>query len=152
MPVDKDKATLHFFELLAPDDLLICRVGARNQQGLMLQVLGFSPECGKWRAAHDLRLRCFCPQEETVAVDGLAGPGRHTYEKDDHVRVMVLEARRDSQRLLVSMKKENIISEAARERAPALGFLRATDVPKALLDTMQASGISHFWRRQEEVI
>ncbi len=117
--------------------MLICRVGAMNKAGLLLNVLCFGGTTRKSRLVHDLRLRCFCPAEETVPPT--EPPGRRSYDKDDVVATVVLEVRRDSQRLLVSMKAENLRDESQRDtvRLGSAGRL-GVGVPGRYLLTKEA--------------
>ena len=69
--LDQDARITHFFDAVAVGDVLYCRVGAKNATGLLLTVT--CPEASgpgaprRW--IDDLRVKCFCPKEETP-VDG----------------------------------------------------------------------------------
>ncbi len=152
--LDPERRVLHFFELVQPGDVLLCRVGAMNAAGLLLKVLCFHPDCGKSRLLHDLRLKCFCPTTETVPT---TETGRRwdelpssflmlmnynkffmtllnyfrNYDKEDMVTTVVLEVRRDSQRLLVSMKTPEDIALPSGVRLGSTPFSARCPAPYA---------------------
>ena len=67
---------------------------AKNNKGLLLNILGFAPENGKSRYVRDLRVKCFCPSEEMV-------PNQvRPYDSGDVVCVVVLEVKKESQRFV----------------------------------------------------
>ncbi len=55
----------------------------------------------------DAKIRCFCPAAEMIPAEDAVDPNR-TYEFNDFAYVVVLEVKREAQRLLVGMKKENV--------------------------------------------
>jgi len=61
---------------------------------MLLTVLGFAPGCGKSRYIRDLRFKAFCPADEML-------PSIKAYEDGDVVCVIVLEVKKESQRLVL---------------------------------------------------
>lgn len=88
---------VHFFDLIGPEDIVYCRIGARNTSGLLLTVEGFHPFSGKSRFCPDLSVKCFCPAEEMAPTTSSV----KSYANGDYVCVVILEVKRDAQRLLV---------------------------------------------------
>ena len=100
------------FEVMAVGDVLYAKITAVNSYGMLLNVCCFAScnlhpkekdfKRSKSRYLNDLRIRCFCPTEETVLPDGIQG-----LKIGQFVLVTILEVRRDQQRLLCGMKKES---------------------------------------------
>ena len=64
------------------------------------------------RYVDDVKIRCFCPAAEMIPAIDSVDPNR-SYELNDYTYVVVLEVKKDAQRLLVGMKSENL-PEATR--------------------------------------
>ena len=63
-----------------------------------------------FRYVEDVKIRCFCPAAEMVPAVDAVDPNR-SYELNDFTYVVVLEVKKDAQRLLVGMKSENVPEE-----------------------------------------
>lgn len=59
------------------------------------------------RLIDDAKVRCFCPTAEMIPAEDPVDPKRN-YEFNDYAYVVVLEVKREAQRLLVGMKKESV--------------------------------------------
>lgn len=62
------------------------------------------------RYVDDVKIRCFCPSAEMVPAEDPVDPNRN-YEFNDYAYVVVLEVKKDAQRLLVGMKKESVCEQ-----------------------------------------
>jgi len=108
--INEDNRTRHFFDMVEPGDVLLCRISAKNIQGLLMNVLGFMSGFGKSRYIRDLRHKAFCPSDEML-------PNQvKPYETHDIVCVIVLEVKKENQRLLVTMKTDSISDPIRQEK------------------------------------
>ncbi len=128
---DTESRTLHFFELVKPGDALYCAIGAQNRSGLLLKVLCFAGPSTKSRRLDDLRLRCLCPADQ-FSSDFNAGS---TENVGVFVCVTVLDVKRDAQRMLASMKEENLSPE---NKDIKLGVVKEPDLHPSYKMTRQA--------------
>jgi len=132
--VDEDDRCRHFFELVAPGDTVYCRIVSKSASGLMLSVLCLDPITGKSRYIEDVKIRCFCPSAEMVPPDP-KDPGL-AYEGGDLVRVVVLEVKVESQRLLAGMHSTSL-PPLSRSQVK-LGLVKLAELPAAHTFTGQA--------------
>ena len=110
--VDEDDRCRHFFDCISAGDVLLCRVVQKSMSGLMLSALCLDPVTDKSRYIEDLKIRCFCPTAEMIPASDPRDPVR-SYEAGDIVRVVCLEVKLDSQRLLAGMKSSSLRAEMA---------------------------------------
>ena len=157
--IDKEDRLRHVFEILSISDVLYCRVSALNASGLLLNVCCFAgtnlnPQnqeniTASSRYMDDLKIKCFCPADELVgASENLAkDKGRiRSYETGDFVCVVVLEVKRDVQRLLVSMKCStlqcpDVAANTCRMNGIRLGLVSngVSNLPLEYQKTIQAT-------------
>ena len=64
--------------------------------------LGFEISSALYKISQDVKIRCFCPSAEMVPACDTKDPSR-AYEGGDLVKVVVLEVKVESQRLLAGM-------------------------------------------------
>ena len=103
--------------------------------GLMLSVLCLDPVTDKSRYIEDLKIRCFCPSGEMVPASDPRDPVR-SYEAGDIVRVVCLEVKLESQRLLAGMKTSGLRPEMAG--VVKLGLCPPSQLPAAYSYSAQA--------------
>ena len=118
--IDKEDRLRHVFEILSVGDVIYCSVAALNTSGLLLNLCCFAginldqhllQKNEKSRYVKDLKIRCFCPADELIGASETQerGKGRvKSYQIDDLVCVVILEVKKDVQRLLVSMKTNSL--------------------------------------------
>lgn len=82
--------------------------------GLLLNIQCFGNTTKKSRELDDLKLKCLCPAAEMIPAQSEQFVSR-SYEIGNFVCVVVLEVKKESQRLLVSMKKESL-AESIRDQ------------------------------------
>ena len=116
-------------------DSLLCRVGQKSMSGLMLSVLCLDPVTNKSRYIEDLKIRCFCPAAEMIPASDPSDPLR-SYEAGDIVRVVCLEVKLESQRLMAGMKTSGLKVEL--QNIVKLGLCQSTDLPASLSYSSQA--------------
>ena len=123
------------FQSIVAGDVLLCRVVQKSMSGLMLSVLCLDPVTDKSRYIEDLRIRCFCPSGEMVPASDPRDPVR-SYEAGDIVRVVCLEVKLESQRLLAGMKTSGLRPEMAG--VVKLGLCPPAQLPAAYSYSAQA--------------
>merc|ERR1719270_2096596 len=133
--VHEDDRCRHFFDSIVAGDVLLCRVVQKSMSGLMLTVLCLDPVTDKSRYIEDLRIRCFCPSGEMVPASDPRDPVR-SYEAGDIVRVVCLEVKLESQRLLAGMKTSGLRPEMAG--VVKLGLCPPAQLPAAYSYSAQA--------------
>ena len=116
-------------------DSLMCRVGQKSMSGLMLSVLCLDPVTNKSRYIEDLKIRCFCPAPEMIPASDPSDPLR-SYEAGDIVRVVCLEVKLESQRLMAGMKTSGL--KVDLQNILKLGLCQPTDLPASLSYSSQA--------------
>ena len=132
--IDPEDRLRHLFEILEVNDVLFCKVTALNSSGLLLNACSFAginlstplnkKDKTKLRYIEDLKVKCFCPADELVGTHETLEKGRvRSYQTGDFVRVVILEVKRDAQRLLVSMKCSSLLEpDLAEQRCRNLGI------------------------------
>jgi len=135
--VNEDDRCRHFFDSIVAGDVMLCRVVQKSMSGLMLSVLCLDPITNKSRYIEDLRIRCFCPSGEMIPASDPKDPVR-SYEPGDVVRVVCLEVKLESQRLLAGMKASGLRPELAATGLVKLGLCPPTKLPAAFSYTSQA--------------
>jgi hypothetical protein len=133
--VHEDDRCRHFFEAVKPGDTIFCRIVSKSAAGLMLSVLCLDPATGKSRHIEDVQIRCFCPSAEMVTACDPKDPHR-TYESGELVRVVVLEVKVESQRLLAGMHITSL--PPLNRNAVKLGLVAADDLPASYTFANQA--------------
>jgi len=103
--------------------------------GLMLSVLCLDPITSKSRFIEDIKIRCFCPSAEMIPASDPRDPVR-SYESGDVVRVVVLEVKVESQRLLAGMNSGSLRPEL--QNIVKLGLVQANDLPATYSYSAQA--------------
>ena len=103
--------------------------------GLMLSVLCLDPVTNKSRYIEDLKIRCFCPAPEMIPASDPADPLR-SYEAGDIVRVVCLEVKLESQRLMAGMKTSGL--KVDLQNILKLGLCQPSDLPASLSYSSQA--------------
>ena len=78
------------------------------------------------RFIEDIKIRCFCPSAEMIPASDPRDPVR-SYESGDIVRVVVLEVKVESQRLLAGMNSASLRPEL--QNILKLGLVQANDLP-----------------------
>ena len=116
---------------------MLCRVVQKSMSGLMLSVLCLDPITNKSRYIEDLRIRCFCPSGEMIPASDPKDPVR-SYEPGDVVRVVCLEVKLESQRLLAGMKATGLRPELAATGLVKLGLCPPNKLPASFSYTSQA--------------
>ena len=127
--IDREDRLRHVFEILTVSDIIYCRVAALNASGLLLNVCCFAginlgshlhqSNIEKSRYMEDLKIKCFCPADELVGASETQAKDKgrlRSYQTGDFVCVVVLEVKRDTQRLLVSMKCNTLLDPESAER------------------------------------
>jgi len=133
--VHEDDRCRHFFDAVTAGDVLLCRVVQKSMSGLMLSVLCLDPVTSKSRYIQDLKIRCFCPSGEMIPASDPKDPVR-SYETGDIVRVVCLEVKMESQRLLAGMKVSGLRPEMAG--VVKLGLCDPAQLPSAFSYSSQA--------------
>jgi len=133
--VHEDDRCRHFFDAVIPGDTIFCRVVQKSMSGLMLSVLCLDPITGKSRFIEDIKIRCFCPSAEMIPASDPRDPVR-SYESGDVVRVVVLEVKVESQRLLAGMNCASLRPEL--QNILKLGLVQANDLPATYSYSAQA--------------
>ena len=113
----------------------MCRVVQKSMSGLMLSVLCMDPVTNKSRYIEDLKIRCFCPSGEMVPACDPKDPVR-SYEAGDTVRVVCLEVKLESQRLLAGMKSSGLKPEL--QNIVKLGLCQPSELPASFSYSAQA--------------
>jgi len=134
--IHEDDRCRHFFEAITPGDTIYCRVIQKSMSGLMLSVLCLDPITSKSRFIDDIKIRCFCPSAEMIPASDPRDPVR-SYESGDIVRVVVLEVKVESQRLLSGMHSSSLKPEL--QNIVKLGLVLANDLPSTYSYTSQAT-------------
>ena len=140
--IDREDRLRHVFEVISVSDVIYCRVAALNASGLLLNVCCFASLnlevytadgiISKSRYMDDLKIKCFCPADETVGAseNQTSEKGRlRSYQTDDYVCVVVLEVKRDVQRLLVGMKCSTLPNPGLAEKRCKINGIRLGLVP-----------------------
>jgi len=133
--VHEDDRCRHFFDAIVPGDTIFCRVAQKSMSGLMLSVLCLDPITAKSRFIEDIKIRCFCPSAEMIPASDPRDPVR-SYESGDIVRVVVLEVKVESQRLLAGMNSASLRPEL--QNILKLGLVQANDLPATYSYSAQA--------------
>eukprot|EP00092_Neocalanus_flemingeri_P103489 GFUD01132444.1.p1 GENE.GFUD01132444.1~~GFUD01132444.1.p1 ORF type:complete len:836 (+),score=222.84 GFUD01132444.1:36-2543(+) len=133
--VHEDDRCRHFFDAIIPGDTIFCRVVQKSMAGLMLSVLCLDPITAKSRFIEDIKIRCFCPSAEMIPASDPRDPVR-SYESGDIVRVVVLEVKVESQRLLAGMNSSSLRPEL--QNILKLGLVQANDLPATYSYSAQA--------------
>lgn len=145
LDIDPEDRIRHVFEILEVNDVLYCKVVALNSSGILLNACSFAgtnlstplhqKDESKSRYIEDLKIKCFCPADELIGSNETLENGRvRSYQTGDFVCVVVLEVKRDAQRLLVSMKCNTLLKpELAKNKCKALG-IRLGLVPNSVID------------------
>ena len=132
--INEDDRCRHFFEVIAPGDTVLGRVVSMSSSGLMLSVLCMDPSTGKSRHIEDAKIRCFCPAAECVPPDP-KNPGG-SYSGGELVRVVVLEVKVESQRLLAGMHMTSL--PPLNRNQVKLGIVNVADLPAPYTYAAQA--------------
>jgi len=133
--VHEDDRCRHFFDAIVPGDTIFCRVVQKSMSGLMLSVLCLDPITSKSRFIEDIKIRCFCPSAEMIPASDPRDPVR-SYESGDLVRVVVLEVKVESQRLLAGMNNASLRPEL--QNIVKLGLVQPNDLPATYSYSAQA--------------
>ena len=128
--IDKEDRLRHVFEILSVNDVIYCRVTALNASGLLMNVCCFAglsldknldeDAIRKSRYMEDLKIKCFCTADELLGASETLSKekGRvRSYQTGDFVCVVIIEVKRDVQRLLVSMKYSALSDPGYAEEA-----------------------------------
>ena len=132
--INEDDRCRHFFEVIAPGDTILGRVVSMSTSGLMLSVLCMDPSTGKSRHIEDAKIRCFCPAAECVPPDPKNSGA--SYNGGELVRVVVLEVKVESQRLLAGMHITSL--PPLKRNLARLGIVSVADLPAPYTFAAQA--------------
>lgn len=113
---------MFFFQNLQVGDILIASVHSKTNAGLNLKLI--STDGGKHIVLEDLGIKTFCPSSQTVP----AGEKSFDYQIDDYVRVEVLEASPDSEKLVCGMKGVTLSPEM--QHSFHLGLITKHEFPR----------------------
>lgn len=105
--------------------------------GLLLNVQCFGSTTLKSRDLDDLKLRCFCPSAEMIPAQSAVANTQRSYEINDYVCVVVIEVKKESQRLLVGMKPD-LLDESIRDRVKLGLIVSQTDLPQPFRTAQEA--------------
>ena len=152
--IDKEDRLRHVFEVISVSDVIYCRVAALNASGLLLNVCCFASInldvstadgiVSKSRYMDDLKIKCFCPADEMVGAseNQTIDKGRlRSYQTGDYVCVVVLEVKRDVQRLLVGMKCNTLPNPVIAGKTCMIHGIRLGLVPGGV------SSLPHLYKK-----